>query len=85
MAYDKYAAPRSSVCKHCQRNKKEQPEGSPPTLIDYKNVRLLQKMSTPQGKLYGRKRSGLCAGCQRVLKNAVKRARFMATLMYVGH
>jgi small subunit ribosomal protein S18 len=54
------------------------------THIDYKDVRMLQKLSTPQGKLYSRKRSGTCASHQRRVKQAVKRARFMALLPYVG-
>jgi small subunit ribosomal protein S18 len=53
-------------------------------LVDYKDVRLLQKLITPQGKLYSRKRSGACAYCQRRIKVAVKRARYLALLPYVG-
>jgi small subunit ribosomal protein S18 len=53
-------------------------------VIDYKDVRTLQRMSTPQGKLFSRKRSGTCAAHQRQVKRAVKRARFMALLPYVG-
>ena len=54
------------------------------SIIDYKDVRLLQRLSTPQGKLYSRKRSGTCAFHQHRVKQAVKRARFMALLPYVG-
>jgi len=39
---------------------------------------------TSQGKLFSRKRSGNCAAFQRAVKDAVKRARFMALLPYVG-
>ncbi len=53
-------------------------------LVDYKKVRALHRLSTPQGKLYSRKRSGTCASHQRQVKRAVKRARFMALLPYVG-
>ena len=53
-------------------------------VVDYKDTRTLQKLVTPQGKLYSRKRSGACAYCQRHLKVAVKRARFLALLPYVG-
>jgi len=52
--------------------------------VDYKDIRMLMKLITPQGKLYSRKRSGACAYCQRVIKVAVKRARFMAFLPFVG-
>ena len=52
--------------------------------VDYKDVRTLHRLSTPQGKLFSRKRSGTCAAHQRQVKRAVKRARFMALLCYVG-
>jgi len=52
--------------------------------VDYKDVRTLHRLSTPQGKLFSRKRSGTCAAHQRQVKRAVKRARFMALLSYVG-
>lgn len=52
--------------------------------VDYKDLRSLQKLVTPQGKMFSRKRSGACAHCQRQIKVAVKRARFMALLPYVG-
>lgn len=52
--------------------------------VDYKNVRLLQKLVTPQGKIYSRKRSGACAQCQKQIKLAIKRARFMALISVVG-
>jgi small subunit ribosomal protein S18 len=54
------------------------------TKVDYKDVRTLHRLSTPQGKLFSRKRSGTCAAHQRQVKRAVKRARFMALLSYVG-
>jgi len=52
--------------------------------IDYKDVQTLQKLLTAQGKLFSRKRSGNCAKHQRSLKKAIKRARFMALIPYVG-
>ena len=52
--------------------------------IDYKDVATLQKMVSAQGKLYGRKRTGTMAHFQRKVRVAVKRARFMALLPYVG-
>ena len=39
---------------------------------------------TPQGKLFSRKRSGACAYCQRRIQIAVKRARLLALLPFVG-
>lgn len=54
------------------------------TGVDYKDVRTLMKLTTAQGKLFGRKRSGNCAKHQRKVKLAVKRARFLALLPYVS-
>ena len=48
------------------------------------NVRALKKLVTNQGKLFSKKRSGLCATYQRAVSLAVKRARFMGLLPYVG-
>ena len=52
--------------------------------VDYKELQVLFKLCTGQGKLYGRKRSGNCAYHQRSATDAVKRARFLAMLPYVG-
>jgi len=52
--------------------------------IDYKDLHILQKMITSQGKLYSRKRSGNCSKHQRQAQQAVKRARFLGLLPYVG-
>jgi len=52
------------------------------TYIDYKDVPVLQKLLTNRGKIFSRKRSGNCAKCQRMVKRAVKRARFMALLPF---
>lgn len=52
--------------------------------IDYKDVQTLQKLCTAQGKLFSRKRSGNCAHHQRKAKTAVKRARYMALMPYIG-
>ena len=50
--------------------------------IDYKDIDVLQKLLTNRGKIFSRKRSGNCAGCQRKVKTAIKRARYMALLPY---
>jgi len=52
--------------------------------IDYKDIETLSKLLTHRGKIYSRKRSGNCAGCQRKAKKAVKRARYMALLPYTA-
>ncbi|MFC1764018.1 30S ribosomal protein S18 [Planctomycetota bacterium] len=50
--------------------------------IDYKDVDTLQKLLTNRGKIYSRKRSGNCAGCQRKAQRAIKRARYIGLLPY---
>jgi len=52
--------------------------------IDWKDLQTLQKLCTGQGKILGRKRSGTSAIFQRKVKTAIKRARFMGLLPYVG-
>ena len=54
------------------------------TGIDYKDIQTLQKLTTGQGKLFSRKRSGNCAKHQRQAKLALKRARYMGLMPYVG-
>ncbi|HPM24569.1 MAG TPA: 30S ribosomal protein S18 [Phycisphaerae bacterium] len=50
-----------------------------PEEIDYKDVAMLQRLTSAQGKLFSRKRTGLDA--KRHL--ALKRARFLALMPYV--
>jgi small subunit ribosomal protein S18 len=52
------------------------------TYIDYKDIDTLGKLLTNRGKIFSRKRSGNCAGCQRKVKQAIKRARYMALLPF---
>ena len=52
--------------------------------VDYKQIQMLFKLCTGQGKLYSRKRSGNCAFHQRSSQQAIKRARFMAMIPYMG-
>ena len=52
--------------------------------VDYKDLNSLTKLTTQQGKMFSRKRSGNCAKHQRSCKNAVKRARFLALMPYLG-
>ena len=51
--------------------------------VDYKDIQNLQKLTTTQGKLFSRKRSGNCAHHQHSVKSSIKRARFMSLLPYV--
>jgi small subunit ribosomal protein S18 len=52
--------------------------------IDYKDTPTLGKLTTGQGKLFSRKRSGNCARHQRMVKTAVKRARYLSLMPYVA-
>ena len=52
--------------------------------IDYKDIETLSKLLTSRGKIFSRKRSGNCAGCQRKVKKAIKRARFIALLPFTN-
>jgi small subunit ribosomal protein S18 len=52
--------------------------------LDYKDLDALRRVTSRQGKLHGRRRAGTDATSQRRAKLAVKRARFLALLPYVG-
>ena len=53
------------------------------THIDYKDTEVLKRFLTPHGKIMNRKKSGLTAFQQRLIAQAIKRARFMGLLPYV--
>jgi small subunit ribosomal protein S18 len=54
------------------------------TYIDYKDVKLLQKYVTEQGKIIPKRITGTSSKYQRQLSLAIKRARHMALLPYVS-
>jgi small subunit ribosomal protein S18 len=55
-----------------------------PMFVDYKDLELLSKLTTRQGKIIGRRKSGCTAASQHAVALAIKRARFMALLPYVA-
>ncbi|MDY0166343.1 MAG: 30S ribosomal protein S18 [Thermoguttaceae bacterium] len=55
-----------------------------PMYVDYKDIDLLKKLTNRQGKIISRRKSGCTAASQHAVTQAVKRARFMALLPYVG-
>ena len=67
---------RKKVCKFCVDQATE---------IDYKDIKTIQKFVNSYGKIDPRKRSGLCPRHQRKLAIAIKRARIMALLPFVGN
>lgn len=57
---------------------------APRYTIDYKNTKLLVKFISPQGKILSRRSTGLTAKQQRVMSNAIKRARMSGLLPFVN-
>ena len=51
--------------------------------VDYKSVEDLRRLMTPNGKIYSRKRLGTSAKEQRMVAQAIKRARHIALMPYV--
>jgi len=66
---------KKKVCSFCIDHAKE---------IDYKDVAKLKRYITEKGKILPRRQTGTCAEHQRALTVAIKRAREMALLPYVG-
>ena len=66
---------RRKVCRFCADSKIN---------IDYKDQKLLKYFITERGKIIPRRISGTCSKHQRVLTHAIKRARTIALLPYVG-
>jgi small subunit ribosomal protein S18 len=52
--------------------------------VNYKDDKFLQKFLTERGKIVPRRTSGMCAKHQRQLSTAIKRARYIALIPYVG-
>ena len=53
--------------------------------IDYKDIKFLSRFVTEKGKILPRKITGLTTRQQRKVTSAVKRARQMGILSYVGY
>jgi len=52
--------------------------------IDYKQIDILRRFVTEEGKIRPRRQTGTCARHQRELAGAIKRARHLALLPYVA-
>ena len=66
------------------RRKKTCPfSGAGAPKIDYKDVKLLQRFISERGKIVPSRITAVSNKKQRILANAIKRARFMALLPYV--
>ncbi|MDD4071223.1 MAG: 30S ribosomal protein S18, partial [Desulfobacterales bacterium] len=66
---------RRKVCRFCADTS---------IVIDYNDIRTLRYFITERGKIIPRRISGTCAKHQRVLNQAIKRARTIALLPFVG-
>jgi len=77
--------PRDSDLYHTRQRfpKRKSKEWTGP-LVDYKEVDLLRKFLTTSSKLMSRRRAGTSAQEQKSLKQAIKRARFLALVPYAG-
>ena len=66
---------RRKICRFCMEKV---------DIIDYKDMRLLQSYVPERGKILPRRISGMCATHQRMLAEAIKRARNIAFLPYAA-
>lgn len=66
---------RRKICRFCQNKI---------TIIDYKDVEMLQTFITERGKIIPRRISGTCAKHQRALSAAIKRSRQIALMPFIA-
>ncbi len=53
--------------------------------VDYKDVDRLNRFITERGKILPSRISGTCAGHQRILARAIRRARSIALIPYIAN
>ena len=58
-------------------------EGPPVELLNYKDVAMLSRFMTEQGKILPKRTTKVTAAFQRQLGTAIKRARYLALLSYM--
>ena len=75
MSFKKQRMGRKKVCYFTKNNVE---------YIDYKDVELLNRFISANGKIIPRRVTGTSAKYQRMLATAIKRARQMALLPYVN-
>lgn len=68
-----YSRPR--VCQFCTDHT---------VIIDFKEIELLRRFVSEDGKIRPRRQTGTCAKHQRALARAIKQARHLAMLPYTG-
>ena len=64
---------RRKVCKFCADHIE---------YVDYKDIRTLQQFTPERSKILPRRISGTCARHQRILSQAIKRARHLALIPF---
>jgi small subunit ribosomal protein S18 len=69
------AAPRRKLVKESAKGVK---------YVDYKEVDDLRRCMSPNGKIYGRKRLNVSAQEQRMIAQAIKRARHLGLLPFTS-
>ena len=72
--YNSFRKPIRKVCLFCKEK----------IVANYKDVDLLRKFITEQGKMLPRRATGTCARHQRTLAISIKRAREIGLLPYVA-
>ena len=75
------AAPRRS---RFGRFSSKRREVEPEEPLDYKNVAYLAKFVSPNGRILSRKRTGFSGQNQRKLANAIKNARIIGLMPFIG-
>lgn len=68
------AAPKERFCYLCANALEE---------LDYKDARLMQRFVSSYGKILPRRRTGTCLKHQRIVGQAIKRARIMALVPFL--
>ena len=66
---------KKRVCRFCE---------SKEVYIDYKNDKRLQRFISEQGRIIPKRITGTCARHQRILVQAIKRARHLGLLPFVS-
>jgi len=64
---------RKKVCRFCVKDIKT---------IDYKDIRLLENFMRERGKIISARFSGNCAKHQRLVREAIQKARFLSLVAY---
>lgn len=71
----RYFGRRRKVCQFCANSTKD---------LHYKNVDLVRRLVTEQGKIRPRRDTGTCAKHQRLVARVIKRARHMAFVPFAA-